>query len=164
MQSPRRLPHSVSAAVLGWLVLAASAWASVAPVSFLFGLPPDSRNPFARDVWAEVTTPSGKALRLPAFFAGDGRFEVRARADEAGEYRLGNITENNGDQTAVLKAAVQGSDRVRIRETEDRPAIFSAPGSPARLVFAGGDTYTPVGANLAWAGADGHTVFPARLP
>ncbi|HZL46972.1 MAG TPA: cellulase family glycosylhydrolase [Opitutaceae bacterium] len=160
MHSPRRFPHPAPLAFFGWLIFAAGAWASVSPVSFVFDLPPDSRNPFAREVWAEVVTPSGKALRLPAFFAGNGQFAVRARANEAGEYRLGNITEINQGQTAALAAKVAGSDRVQIREIEDRSSVHGAAGLPARLAFASGATYTPIGANLAWAGADRGQFYP----
>ncbi len=154
MHPPRRLSRPVPLALLVGMILAAGIRASVSPASFVFGLPPGSGSPFARDVWADVVTPSGRVLRLPAFFAGDGQFEVRARADEAGEYRLGKITENSRGRTAVLAAAVAGGDRVQVREIEDRPPVCCAAGSPARLVFAGGATYVPIGGNLAWPDGD----------
>ncbi|HTZ20822.1 MAG TPA: hypothetical protein VMC06_08065 [Opitutaceae bacterium] len=130
---------------------AAGALGGVAPVTFVFELPADERNPYARDLWADVVLPSQQTLTLPVFFFGSGRFAVRARASAAGDYRLGRVVETVNGQPVVLVAKPVGGDRVTTRDPEDRPAIHCAAGSPPRLVFATGGTYTPVGANLAWA-------------
>jgi hypothetical protein len=154
--------RSFAGSVLGaLLVLIAVAQAAPDPVSFVFKLPADQRNPFARDLWAEVVTPSLKTLRLPVFFAGSGRFAVRARAEEQGEYRLGKVTEVIKGEEVVLTAKVVGRDKVRIRAIEDRPAVRCAAGTPPRLVLSTGSTYVPIGANLAWA-STGRVEFHRR--
>jgi hypothetical protein len=130
---------------------AAGALGGVAPVTFVFELPADERNPYARDLWAEVVLPSQQTLTLPVFFSGRGRFAVRARASAAGEYRLGRVVETVQGQPVALVAKPIGGDQVTVRDLEDRPAIHRAAGTPPRLVFSTGGTYTPIGANLAWA-------------
>ena len=121
------------------------------PVTFAFKLLPDAADPFARDIWAEVITPSRATLRLPAYYAGNGRFAVRARAEEPGEYRLGHITEMVNGQAVALAFRPVGGDRSRVLTVEDRPAVRCAAGPPPRLVLADGTPYVPLGANLAWA-------------
>jgi hypothetical protein len=113
------------------LVLPPVARAAVEPVTFVFRLPPDARNPFARILWAEVVTPGHETLRLPAFFTGDGQFAVRARADRKGEYRLGKVTEDLRGQITTLTPDLVSRDQVRIREVAGRPAVrCAAPASP----------------------------------
>jgi hypothetical protein len=147
---PRRLSFAWS---VPWILLflTAAAQAAPEPVTFAFTVPSDQGNPFARDIWAEVITPSGKTLRQPAFFAGGEQFAVRARAEAPGEYRLGKVTEVIKGQTVVLTAKLVGRDKIRVRAIEDRPAVEYTAGTPARLVFSNGATYVPIGANLAWA-------------
>ena len=130
---------------------AAGARGGVAPVTFAFELPADDRNPYARELWAEVVLPSQQTLTLPVFFSGHGRFAVRARASGAGEYRLGRVVETVQGRSVALVAKPLGGDQVTVRDLEDRPAIRRAVGPPPCLVFSTGDTYTPIGANLAWA-------------
>jgi hypothetical protein len=125
------------------------------PVTFAFTVPSDQGNPFARDLWAEIITPSGKTLRLPAYFAGQEQFAVRARAEVPGDYRLGKITEIIKGRTMEPAAKLSGSDRVQVRTVEDRPAVQCAAGDPARLVLSNGTTYVPIGANLAWPDTGG---------
>ena len=133
------------------LFLKAVAQASPEPVTFAFAVPSDQGNPFARDIWAEVVTPSGKTMRLPAFFTGGEQFAVRARVEAPGEYRFGKVTEGIKGRTVVLTAKLVGRDKVRVRAIEDRPSVQCAAGIPARLVLSTGATYVPIGANLAWA-------------
>jgi hypothetical protein len=105
-------------------------------------------------LWAEIATPSGRILRAPAYFLGGDNFAVRARADEAGEYRLGKITETS-EAAGPVALAVEpaGPRRIHISPTEreTRLAIGRAVGLPPRLVRSDGATYTPFGASLAWA-------------
>lgn len=45
---------------------------SSTPVEFSFQVEHDpDENPFSRDIWAELQAPSGRSLRLPAFYDGD---------------------------------------------------------------------------------------------
>jgi hypothetical protein len=100
------------------LVLSSVARAAVDPVTFVFRLPSDPRNPFARILWAEVVTPAHQTVRLPVFFAGDGQFAVRARASEKGEYRLGKVTEDFRGQITTLTPDLVSRDHLRIRQVE----------------------------------------------
>jgi hypothetical protein len=151
--SLRRRPSLLPAFCL-LLFLLPAVRAAVDPVTFVFRLPPDARNPFTRILWAEVVTPGYETIRLPVFFAGDGQFAVRARAGEKGEYRLGKVTENFRGQITILTPDMVSRDRQRIREVEELPAVRCAAGQPARLELADGTVYTPIGANLAWADQD----------
>ncbi len=138
--------------VLGALAgFAVGALRAAAPVTFVFELPAGDPNPYARELWAEVVLPSQQTLTLPVFFFASGRFAVRARASAAGEYRLGRIVETVQGQSVALVAKPVGDDHVTVRDLEDRPAIQRAAGTPPRLVYSTGGTYTPIGANLAWA-------------
>ena len=125
------------------------------PVQFEFRPGVSDRDPWARELWAEIVTPSGTRLHVPAYFVGDGAFAVRARADEAGDYRLGNITETAADsaETIALAGASIGPAKVHVTAAarETRLAVERAAGSPPRLAFTDGSTYAPFGTNLAWA-------------
>ncbi len=124
---------------------------AVAPVELRFTLPVDARNPFARDLWAEVVTPSGEILRLPVFFLGRDQFAVRARAAEKGEYRLGRVTEHTTDGAdAPLVAKAVGGDRRTVTERETLRPVLRSPADRTRLTFSDGTLFTPVGANVAW--------------
>ena len=95
MLSPSRcFPFACAIFCVLWFLLPV-VFASPEPVTFVFKLPADQGDPFVRDIWVDVVTPSRKILRLPAFFLGNGQFAVRARAEEVGEYRLGKVTEVN---------------------------------------------------------------------
>ena len=130
---------------------AARAVGGVTPVTFVFELPADDRSPYARELWAEVVLPSQQTLTFPVFFSDHGQFAVRARASAAGEYRLGRVFETVQGRPVALDAKPLGADRVTVRDLEGLPAIGRAAGTPPRLVFSTGGTYTPIGANLAWA-------------
>jgi len=134
---------------------------AAAPVEFRFTSPAAAPgvDPFARELWADVTTPSGSTLHLPAFYAGHDEFAVRARATERGEYRLGPIMETSGDGTPSAPVVKLESRRVRVEAVETLTPVVDAGGRPARLRFTGGRTYVPVGANLAWADSGGTAQF-----
>ena len=97
---------------------AVGARGGTAPVTFVFELPADEHNPYARDLWAEVVLPSQQTLTLPVFFSGHGRFAVRARASAAGEYRLGRVVEAVKGQPVALVAKLIGGDQVIVRDRE----------------------------------------------
>ena len=140
--------------LLGSLLPVMAALAGPAqPVELCFRLPAAGENPFAREIWAEVITPARATLRLPAFFLGNDRFAVRARATETGEYRLGRVTENSAAGSAPLPLAVtpENEGRQTVREVQTLPAVTGVRGRPAGFRLGNGATYTPVGANVAWA-------------
>ena len=121
------------------------------PVGFVFKVFPSEQNPFAREIWAEIITPSQTNLKLPAFYVGKGRFSVRARAEEKGEYRLGAVTESIDGRSVPLDASVSGSSVKTVRKIEERSAIRLDPEQPSHFVFSSGNKFVPIGANLAWA-------------
>ena len=84
-----RLPILVSAAC--W----PAPWPARSPSSSSLWRPTTdwSSNPYARELWAEVVTPGGQTLTLPAYYADGGLFAVRARPDELGAYRFGKVSE-----------------------------------------------------------------------
>jgi hypothetical protein len=144
--------------ILAGLILAqAGSLAGPKPVEFDFVAPdnPAAQNLYARELWAEVTTPSGQKLNLPAYYADGGLFAVRARPDELGSYRFGTVSETTlGIRktglvvSLVTPAEVQNTERTRL------PSIVIDPKDPQMFMRSDGLPYTPVGANLAWA-ADG---------
>jgi hypothetical protein len=123
------------------------------PVTFVFKLSGETRDPFARELWAEVNTPSGRTLRLPAYFAGRGRFAVRARADENGVYSLGSVLEKNEEQLVPVEAKISGEAKQAVPDQRPRPAVGIDGANPTRFVLSDGREYVPIGANLAWAPA-----------
>lgn len=147
---------------MGFGILAGflTAVARAKPVEFTFTVPADARDGFARELWAEVQTPSGPALRLPAYYAGEGRFAVRACPDQAGEFRLGAITETQAGTERQVEATVIGASSVRVGRVEARPMVRVVKGPPGRFVLSNGAPYVPIGANLAWANGDPATWYP----
>ena len=137
------------------LFLLAGRGYAVDPVQFVFQLRPTEGDPVARNLWAEVVTPSREILRLPVFFFGDGKFAVRARASETGDYRLGRVTEISDDTPTLLRVTLVSRGSQRVRNSASLPQVTGSQGRPARFVFANGETFTPVGANLAWPSAGG---------
>ena len=128
---------------------------AVAPVTFAFKVPPDGRDPLAREIWAEVITPAHGALRLPAYYAGNGQFEVRARADAAGVYRLGPVSERG-----PLAAKAAGPASVTVRTVAKLPQVRI---DGVKFVLADGTPFVPIGANLAWAQGDPVPWYRAAL-
>lgn len=131
--------------------------ATAAPLTFEF-VPPDApeiRNPFARELWGEVITPSGRALHLPAYYAGDRVFAVRARRDEVGTYRLARVLETTrGQPPAEVDASPRTATELSNPSRARLPAIGVDPLEPTLFARADGKRFIPVGANLAWARGD----------
>lgn len=135
------------------------------PVEFVFRAPGARQNPFARELWAEVVLPSGKILSLPAFYVGGENFAVRARASEAGDYQLGRVTEISGGKEAIPGFDAVSPKTVRVTATQTLPQVGLAAGDPTRFAYAGsGTTYTPIGANLAWASEGRSRFYEQALP
>ncbi|HEY4988348.1 MAG TPA: cellulase family glycosylhydrolase [Opitutaceae bacterium] len=157
--------------VLAGLLLAHAAAAGPKPIEFDFVAPdnPSAPNPYSRELWAEVTTPGGPKLTLPAYYADGGLYAVRARPDEIGSYSFGAVSETTLGVhrtdvivSLVTPAVVQNTAKTRL------PSILIDPKEPRKFVRTDGLPYMPVGANLAWA-PDGasdtlayyRTAFPA---
>lgn len=139
------------------------------PVQFDFRLAPATTqaNPFARDVWAEVTLPSGQVKRLPAYHTGGDGFAVRARAAEVGEYRLGRIVEKSGATETVLVPEAVTAESRRVDAIAKLPQVGLAR-DRTRFAYAGAgsNAYTPIGSNLAWVpgGARPADYYAEALP
>lgn len=123
------------------------------PVSFAFT--PDKPAPtiesaFARALFAEVATPSG-TIRIPAFFAGRNRWEVRVRGDRAGAYTLQRIVEVTADSEQEIPVTFRSRTTRTLRRTGARLAVTRDAQDPERFAYLDGTHYTPIGANLAWA-------------
>lgn len=124
------------------------------PVRFEFTVPakPEIANPFARELWAEVVTPSGRTLLLPAFYVGQHVYAVHARPDEIGPYRLGSILESSRGQPAAPIATAPHSDSLIENKTRLRlPPVGIDPRRPGGFSRADGRPFMPFGANVAWA-------------
>lgn len=148
-------PAFVAWISFGLLVLVARpAAVAVEPVQFVFRLPPDAENPFARDLWADVLTPSQKILRLPVFVFGNGLFAVRARPSEIGDYRLSTVIERDGNRSIPLPVTAQGQVRQTVKRAAPLPQVMGYRGSPSRFLFGNSTPFTPIGANIPWATGD----------
>lgn len=148
---PSRRRGLLFACASALLVSALSPLAVAGPIEFTFTAPANETTPFARELWAEVTTPAGRTVRLPAFFVGDGRFAVRARPEGAGVYRLGAIEEmTEGNTTIPLVPTEIGAREIAHRGAPVRPAIARDPKNPRGFALATGEPFVPIGANLPW--------------
>ena len=148
---------------LFWFVVTARA--ALEPVEFSFRLPASPQNPFARDIWAEVITPSGKMLRLPAFYTGDDGYAVRARASEPGKYRMGAVTEKTGASETSLDLTLKSSRSLKVRQVEALAQVGLDQSDHTRFVLSGsGAPFTPIGANLAWASEGRAKFYQQTLP
>ncbi|MBI2512260.1 MAG: DUF5060 domain-containing protein [Opitutae bacterium] len=144
---------------LGWrpalfVTLCLCSLLRAAPVRFEFTVPPTAAiaNPFARELWAEVVTPSGRTLLLPAFYVGRQIYAVHARPDEVGAYRLGHILESSRGQPATPLATAPHSDSTVENKTRPRlPPVGLDPRRPGGFARADGRAFVPFGANVAWA-------------
>ena len=153
--------------LLALLALAAPARTAAQPVAFAFDAPPDPAvtNPFARELWADVTTPSGRTLHLPAYYAGGSTFAVHVRRDETGDYRVGDVTDTSGGKPAVTLAVQLRSDRsIAVPSPAGRPAIERDPQNPGAFRRSDGRAFVPVGANLAWSPTGQIEYFRQALP
>jgi hypothetical protein len=140
--------------LLAGMLLAHAGLFGAKPIEFDFLAPanPTVPNLFARELWADVVTPSGHTITLPAYYADGGVYAVRARPSELGTYRFGSVSETTLGISKVslvvsliTPAAVQNSARTRL------PSIGIDPKDPRRFVRSDGLPYLPVGANLAWS-------------
>jgi hypothetical protein len=138
-------------------VLLAQSVVLAKPIEFDFVAPANeaAQNPYSRELWAEVTTPRGEKLTLPAFYADGGLYGVRARPDELGAYKFGAVSETTlGIRktdlvvSLVTPAEVENTERTRL------PSILVDPKDPRRFIRSDGLPYLPVGANLAWSPDD----------
>lgn len=121
------------------------------PVTLAFDVASAGANPFAREISAAVRTPSGRTLLLPAFYLGENRFAVRARAEERGVYRLDKITERDGQVDRELAGRPTEEHGIDVREIETMQPVAVVRERPGRFVFPDGQRYVPIGMNLAWA-------------
>ncbi len=146
------------------LVLFLPLLARAAPVEFSFKLKPTDGNPFGRLVWAEVVTPDGRTLFLPAYLSAKDTWSVRARAAALGEYRLGAVKETTAEGLLVREAKRLGSGKFTVKQVAaPRGGIGIDPRNPRRFAFADGTPYVPLGANLAWANGPREAYFPAAF-
>ena len=148
-------------------LVAAPFFAAAAPVTFEFMPAAASavKNPFARELWAEVQTPSGRTLVLPAYYAGHDTFAVRARPDEAGTYRLGKVVETTAGKSAAELTVRAASPAAVENQTLPRlPFIQLDPHNPTGFLRSDGKPFSPVGANLAWAPADRTDYYRRAIP
>lgn len=150
--------HSLRRSLALFFALTALTALAAPPVEFRFKLPDSPTNPYARELWADVTQPDGKTLRLPVFFAGSGLFAVRARASQPGNYTLGPITESTANGAANPNATVVGPAQITVKQTATLPQVMGYRGRPARFLFADATPFTPIGANVAWA-SEGRTDY-----
>ena len=134
---------------------------SSAPVEFSFQVEHDpDENPFSRDIWAELRAPSGRPLRLPAFFDGDEVWKVRARADEKGNYDFIAAEELINRAVVPLNISLLGKDRVRAKDADPQGAAISIePHTNRTFVDGHGQPYVPFGGNLPWADSDNPQKF-----
>jgi hypothetical protein len=140
--------------LLAGLLLAQGAAAAPKPIEFDFVAPdnPATQNLYSRELWAEVVTPGGQRLNLPAYYADGGLFAVRARPEELGTYRFGAVSETTlGIRKTDLVVSLVTPAEVRNTERTRLPSIVLDPKDPRMLMRSDGLPFTPVGANLAWA-------------
>ncbi|HLP24658.1 MAG TPA: DUF5060 domain-containing protein [Acidobacteriota bacterium] len=124
------------------------------PVRFEFAVPPSAHiaNPFARELWAEIITPSGRTHLLPVFYVGQQVYAVHARPDEVGTYRLGNILESSRGQTPTPIATTPRSESIFENKTRLRlPPIHLDSRLSTGFARADGRAFMPFGANVAWS-------------
>jgi hypothetical protein len=124
------------------------------PVEFDFVAPdnPAATNPYARELWAEVTTPGGVKITLPAYYADGGLYAVRARPSEVGSYKFGGVSETTlGIHKTDLVVSLVTPASVDVTVRTRLPSIGINPADPRQFLRSDGLPYVPVGANLAWA-------------
>ncbi|MCF3652262.1 DUF5060 domain-containing protein [Synoicihabitans lomoniglobus] len=138
---------------------------SGAPVEFTFRVDATAENPFARDIWATVTTPADHVLRLPAFYVGDNQWSVRTRAALKGNYEFQNVSEQRGGLPTTLAAELKGRDRFRVRDIDTLGGpVRIDPRSGTQFIDGRGDYFQPLGGNLPWAsGSAPASYYPAAF-
>jgi hypothetical protein len=147
------------------VIMPGSRLGAAAPVQFTFRLESTApANPFARDVWAEVTLPSGQVKRLPAFYDGDDRYAVRARATAAGEYRLGRVTEKSASGDTAPAFTPVSPAQLKVEAPATLPQVGVNRLDQSRFVLRGsGTVFTPIGSNVAWAGQGNAVEYYERV-
>ena len=156
VNDPSREPVNHASLLLplaGLLLATGAAQAGPKPIEFEFVAPvSELANPYSREIWAKVTTPSGLTLTLPAYYADGGLYAVRARPDEVGAYRFGAVSETTRGVNAkdlvvslVTPAEIENTARTRL------PSIVRSPRDPRQFMRSDAHPYIPVGADLAWA-------------
>src|ERR1035438_6084628 len=106
------------------------------------------QNPFARELWAEVSPPSGRKLILPAFYVAEGRFEVRVRAEQLGTYKFGGVLETTeGRPASAVSCQPVGPAEFENHAKERLPAIIRDPKDAHGFIGTDGRLFVPVGAN-----------------
>jgi hypothetical protein len=145
--------------LLAGMLLAHAAAAGPKPIEFDFLAPdnPPTQTQYSRELWAEVVTPGGQKLTLPAYYADGGLYAVRARPDEIGAYRFGAASETTLGihKTNLVVSLVSPADGPE--HGEDPTALH--PDRPEEQAHARAHrrpSLPPRGANLAWA-PDGET-------
>lgn len=134
------------------------------PVAFTFVVKADGENPFARQLWGDVVEPSGRVLRLPAYYAGDGRYCVHARPDEAGAYRFAGASEGSASSGAKsISARIVSSQTVGVAAALTLPQVEIDPKDPTAFALTTGAPFWPMGANLAWAPSGGTSYYDTAL-
>ncbi len=148
---PRRLRTVVS--VFGLLLLfLSSTTRGTPPVELRFTPTATEGNPFSREIWARVETPSERIMELPAYYRGGGQWAVRTRAAERGNYRLQSVSEFVADISRPLNFEAEDRGRFRVRDEDESGGFISIDRrSGQRFVDARGNLYTPLGGNLPWA-------------
>lgn len=138
--------------ILGFLFFVLYATAVLAdPVEFRFEVPanPDEPNPFARELWADVTIPSKGVRAFPAFYDGNA-FAVRVRTDATGTYILGRVSETTGSKPHDLIAHASIPTMIDVATPTTHPAVARDPVARRRFLASDGQPFVPVGANVAW--------------
>ncbi|HEY1765846.1 MAG TPA: DUF5060 domain-containing protein [Opitutaceae bacterium] len=150
--------HVLRLAVLTGCIAVSAFAAEPGPIEFQFVVPESAiGNPYSREIWAEVTIPSGQKVAFPAYYADGGLYAVRVRPDEIGTYTFGTVSETTlgvrkSDMVVSLVTPAKVENKTRIR----LPAIIIDPKDHKRFMRSDGIPYLPNGANLAWA-PDGTT-------
>lgn len=138
--------------------------AAAAPVEFSFKLERTAGNPFAREIWAEVATPGGHTLILPAYYAGADLWTVRTRAAALGEFKLGTISETSAAGRVAIKAKPHGPTTFAATQVDHPSGLIGIdPHDRRRFAFADGTPFVPLGANLAWAEGPSERFFDASF-
>ncbi len=148
----RPAPLARLAAALLSLLLVAALHAGPVRFEFTVAPAPGIANPFAREIWAEVTPPSGETLLLPAFYVGQQVYAVHARPDQRGTYTLGRILESTrGSPAAPIAAGPHSASTFENPALLRLPPVGIDPRRPGSFARADGHAFIPFGANVAWA-------------
>lgn len=127
------------------------------PVQFSFRVSHDDElNPFVREIWAEVESPVGQTLRLPAYYDGDDIWAVRTRAAEKGNYRFLRAEELMESGLRPISVSLTSDNRFRVRDADELgPPLRIDPRTARTFIDGASRPYVPLGGNLPWA--DGGT-------